>query len=90
MPRWNDAAAEDDSDISWSSNDPDAPTSKDNAAKQRNLVDSFETLKKTEDAANETLRLRLLEDAAVHRALATAQRVAAKQMREGGNDEGGP
>jgi hypothetical protein len=28
------------------------------------LVDSFETLKKAEDAANEMLRRRLLEDAA--------------------------
>jgi hypothetical protein len=36
------------------------------------LVYSFETLKKTEDAAYETPRQRLLEDAAAHRALAAA------------------
>jgi hypothetical protein len=64
------AAEDDDSDISWSSDDPDAPTPKEKAAEQRVFVDSFETLKKAKDAANETLRRCLLEDAAPHRALA--------------------
>jgi hypothetical protein len=57
------AAEDDDSDISWSSNDPYEPTPEDKAAEQRALVDSFKTLKKVEDAANERLRLCLLEDA---------------------------
>jgi hypothetical protein len=78
-------AEDDDSDISWSSDDPDTPTPEEKAAEQRALVDSFETLKKTEDAANERLRLCPLEDAAAHRALA-----AARQTREGRNDGDGP
>jgi hypothetical protein len=66
------AAEDDDSDISWSSDDPDAPTPEEKAAEQTTLVDSFETLKKTEDTASERLRLCLLEDVAAHRALAAA------------------
>jgi hypothetical protein len=58
----------DSSDISWFSEDPDAPTLENKATEQRALVDSLETLKKTEDAANETLQRCLLEDAATHRA----------------------
>jgi hypothetical protein len=54
------------------------------------LVDSFETLKKAEDAANETLRQSLLEDVAAHRALAAARRAAEKQTREGCNDGAEP
>nr|XP_051202645.1 uncharacterized protein LOC127316284 [Lolium perenne] len=80
------AAEDDDSDIPWFSDDPDAPTPEEKAAEQRALVDYFETLKKDEDAANETLRLRLLEDAVAHRALAVTRQVAEKQMREGRND----
>jgi hypothetical protein len=48
-------AKDESSSISWSSYDPDAPTPEEQAARQRELVDSFETLKKAEDAANETL-----------------------------------
>jgi hypothetical protein len=82
-PRGNTAVGEDDdSDISWSSDDPDAPTSGEKAAEQRALVDSFETLKNAEDAANETLRWCLLENVAAHRALAAARQVAEKQTRE--------
>jgi hypothetical protein len=82
-PRGNAAVREkDDSDISWSSDDPDAPTSGEKAAEQRALVDSFETLKKAEDAANETLWWCLLENAVAHRALAAARQVAEKQTRE--------
>jgi hypothetical protein len=78
------AAAEDDSsDIPWSSDDPDTPTTEEKAAEQRALVDSFEMLKKVEDAAKETLQMHLLEEAAVHRALEAAWRAAEKQMREG-------
>jgi hypothetical protein len=62
-------------------------------AEQRALVASFETLKKTEDDANETQRQRLLEDTMGHRALATArrmeQRATEKLRREGGNDGAG-
>jgi hypothetical protein len=48
------AAAEDDSfDIDWSSDDPDEPTPEERTVEQRALVDSFETLKKAEDVANE-------------------------------------
>ncbi|KAK1626239.1 hypothetical protein QYE76_000554 [Lolium multiflorum] len=89
------AAAENasgDSDFEW---DYDGPDPKEKAAKQRALVESFETLKKAEDAANEALRQRLLEDAAAQRALAAAQRMerrAAEKLRrrEGGNDGVGP
>jgi hypothetical protein len=84
------AAEEDSSDISWSSDDPDAPTPEEKAAEQRVLVDSFETLEKADDAANETLRRCLLADAATHQALAAARLAAEKQMREGRNDGGGP
>jgi hypothetical protein len=54
--------------------------------RSRALVDSFETFKKAEDAANETMWQRLLEDAVAHRALAAARRTAEKQTREGRND----
>jgi hypothetical protein len=40
-------------------------------------------LKKAEDAANEALRQRLQDDAAAHRALASARRAVEKQRREG-------
>ncbi|KAK1683912.1 hypothetical protein QYE76_044760 [Lolium multiflorum] len=64
------------------------------AAEHRALVESFETLKKAEDAANKALRQQLLEDAAVHRALAAARRMERwameKLRREGGNDGAGP
>jgi hypothetical protein len=43
-------------------------------------------LKKAEDAANEALRQRLLEDAAAHLALAATQRATKKQTRAGRND----
>jgi ethanolamine ammonia-lyase large subunit len=83
------AAAEDDSsDISWSSDDPDAPEER--TAEQRAFVDSFETLKKVEDATNDTLRQCLLEDAAAQRALAATRQAAEKQTREGRNDGAGP
>jgi hypothetical protein len=89
------ATAEDDSsDISWSSDNPDVPTPEEKAAEQRVLVlvDSFETLEKADDAVNETLQWCLIADAAMHQALAIAQRrerqaAAEKQKREGG-DEG--
>jgi hypothetical protein len=55
----------------------------------RALVDSFETLKKDEDAVKEMLRQRLLEDTAAHRALVVAWRAAEKQTREGRNDGAG-
>jgi hypothetical protein len=35
-------AEDDDSNISWSSDDPDAPTPEEKAAEQRVLVDSFD------------------------------------------------
>jgi hypothetical protein len=72
------------------SDDPNEPTLKERAAEQRTLVYSFEKLKKTEDAAYETLQQRLLEDAAAHQALAAAWRAAEKQMRERRNDGAGP
>jgi hypothetical protein len=56
---------------------------------QRVLVESFETLKKVEAVDNEALRQRLVEDAAVHRALAAARQAAEKLRREGGNDGAG-
>jgi hypothetical protein len=74
----------DSSDISWFSEDPDAPTLENKATEQRALVDSLETLKKTEDAANETLQRCLLEDVAMHRALA-----AARLADEGGTQQRG-
>jgi hypothetical protein len=43
---------------------------------QRTLVDSFKTFKKAEDAANETMRRCMLEDAAAYRALAVAHQAA--------------
>jgi hypothetical protein len=46
--------------------------------------------KNAEDAANKTLRRRLLEDAAAHQALGAARWAAEKQMREGRNDGAGP
>jgi hypothetical protein len=58
-------------------------------AEQRALVDSFETLKKAEDAANETPRWCLLEDAAAHGALAATRQAVEKQTREGRNDGAG-
>jgi hypothetical protein len=83
------AAAEDDSsEFDWSSNK--GPDPEDKAAEQRALVESFETLKKTEDAAKETLRQCLLEDAAAHRALAAARQTTQKLTREGCNDGDGP
>jgi septum formation topological specificity factor MinE len=54
------------------------------------LVESFEALKKAEDAANDRLQLCLLEDAAAHRALAAAQQAVEKQTRKGRNDRAGP
>jgi hypothetical protein len=69
---------------------PDAPTPEEKAAKQRTLANSFETLKKVEDAANKTLRRCLLEDVATHRALAAARLVAEKKTREGHNDGAKP
>jgi hypothetical protein len=54
------------------------------------LVDSFETVKKAGDAANETLRRCLLEDVAVHRALAATRLAMEKQTREGRNNGAGP
>jgi hypothetical protein len=80
------ATEDDDSDISWSCDDPDAPTPEEKVAGQRALVDSFETLKKAEDAVNETLWRCLLEDAAAHLALVVAWQAAEKQTREGRND----
>lgn len=60
------AAAEDsDSKISWSSDDPDAPTPEERVAEQRAIVESFETLK--DDAANTRLEQCLQEDAAAAR-----------------------
>jgi hypothetical protein len=83
------AVAEDsNSDISWSSDDPDAPTLEERAVEQRAIVESFETLK--DDAANARLQQCLQEDAAVHRAIAAAQEAAEKQARERRNDGAGP
>jgi hypothetical protein len=59
----------DDDDFDWNGADP-----KEKAAQQRALVASFEMLKKAEDATNEALRQRLLEDVAAHRALETTRR----------------
>jgi hypothetical protein len=79
------AAAEDsDSDISWSSDDPDAPTPEEKPAEQRTLVESFETLK--DEAANARLEQCLQEDAAAHRAIAAAREAVEKQARERRND----
>ena len=64
------------------------PTPEEKAAEQRALVESFETLK--DDAANARLRQCLLEDMAVHRALAAAREAAEKQTRERRNDGAGP
>ncbi|KAK1682332.1 hypothetical protein QYE76_043180 [Lolium multiflorum] len=62
------AAVEDsDSDISWSSDDPDAPTRR-RGGGERAIVESFKTLK--DDAANARLEQALCEDAAAHRAIA--------------------
>jgi hypothetical protein len=72
--------SDDDDGIDWS-----GPGPEEKAMEQRALVVSFETLKKTEDDANEALRQRLLEDVVAHRALVAAQ----KWRREGGNDEAG-
>jgi hypothetical protein len=52
-------------------------------------------LKKAEDAANEALQQRLVEDVAAHQALATAWRMERRtaeklRRREGGNDGAGP
>jgi hypothetical protein len=77
-----------DSDISWSSDGPNAPTPKERAAEQRAIVESFETLK--DDATNARLRQCLLEDAAAHRALAAAREAAEKQARERRNDGANP
>jgi hypothetical protein len=75
------AAAEDsDSDIFWSSDDPDAPTPEERATKQRAIVKSFETLK--DDTTNARLRQCLLEDTLAHRALAAAREAAEKKARE--------
>jgi hypothetical protein len=83
------AAAEDsDSEISWSSDDPDAPTPEERAAEQRAIVESFETLK--DDAANARLEQCLQEDAAAHRAIAAAREAAEKQATERRNDGAGP
>ena len=83
------AAAEDsDSEISWSSDDPDAPTPEEKAAEQRALVESFETLK--DEAANARLEQCLQEDAAAHRAIAAAREAAEKQATERRNDGAGP
>ena len=72
------AAAEDsDSEISWSSDDPDAPTPEERAAEQRAIIESFETLK--DGAANARLEQCLQEDAAAHRAIAAAQEATEKQ-----------
>jgi hypothetical protein len=60
--------SDDDNDFDWSGPDPE-----EKAEEQRVLVASFETLKKAEDDTKETLRQRLLKDAAAHRAMATAR-----------------
>jgi hypothetical protein len=83
------ATAEDfDSDILWSSNDPDGPIPEEKAAEQRAIVESFETLK--DDAANARLQQILEEDATAHRAIAAAREAAEKQARERRNDGAGP
>jgi hypothetical protein len=75
----------DDDDFDWI-----GPDLKEKAARYKALVASFETLKKTEDDANEALQQRLLEDASAHRALATTRRAAKKLRRERGNDRAMP
>jgi hypothetical protein len=42
------------------------------ATEERDMLASFETLKKAADVTNEALQQQLLEDVAAHRALATA------------------
>jgi hypothetical protein len=58
-------------------------------------VESFETLKKTEDGANEAPWQRLEDDATSHRALVTARRMKRQAVemplrREGGKNGSGP
>jgi hypothetical protein len=78
--------SDDDYEFDWNGADP-----QEKAAEQGALVESFETLKKAENAANETLQHQLLEDAAAHRALATTRRMEQRAVqklmrREGGNN----
>jgi hypothetical protein len=85
-----DESDDDDFEFEWNGPDPE-----EKAAQQRALVESFEMLKKAEDATNKALRERMLEDAATHRALAAAwrmERLAAEKLRrrEGGSDGAGP